>query len=130
MQCLKESSSDLGLGLGLEESALRPSMVRGRAKQFQKLGLLLLIQLLLPPDPAPTQPTSTPTSIPASPVPVSISGKKIALAREAQPGPSSDQAEDNTGDYHLIRMSFLMKAVGSFSSRRGFVAKMAIFCNV
>ena len=109
--------------------------------------------------PAPTLPTPAPTvSIPPSstsahpptssdePVAFSTrSSKKIALSRDAaaassQPGPSS---EDNCGDYHLIRMSNLKRAVSAFSccgsplsvtedrtSRRGFVVKMAICCTV
>lgn len=121
--------------------------------------------------PTPSIPPSTtpaPTSTPASsstqvPTPVSTSaptprrpiltttqsGKKITQAREAaaasQPGPSSmPQPEpDNTGDYHLIKMSSLMKAVSAFSccgsplsvsenrsSRRGLVVKIAICCSV
>ena len=111
------------------------------------------------PTPAPTLPTPAPTvSIPPSstsahpptssdePVAFSTrSSKKIALSRDAaaassQPGPSS---EDNCGDYHLIRMSNLKRAVSAFSccgsplsvtedrtSRRGFVVKMAICCTV
>ena len=104
-----------------------------------------LASTLHAPTPAPTLPsTPLPTS---SDEPVAFptrSSKKIALSREArdsaaapsQPGPSS---EDNCGDYHLIKMSNLKRAVSAFSccgsplsvtedrtSRRGFVVKMAL----
>ena len=88
-------------------------------------------------------------STPLSSIPVAVptkSSKKIALARSAaafQPKPSPAQPEDNRQDYHLIRISSLMRAVGAFTccgssltvtenrtSRRGLVTKISICCSV
>ena len=78
-------------------------------------------------------------------------GPSSASQPPSQPGlssssplPSTSAApEDNTGDYHFIRASSLMRAISAFSccgtpltltedrrSRRGFVVKMAICCKV
>lgn len=86
--------------------------------------------------------SAVPGSLPIS-APISRSSKKIALAREASGGSSSQSVEDNWFDYHFIRFSNLAKALKAFtcccspltltedrSRRRGFVCKLEICCSV